>query len=93
MHRERVTFAFPAPRPTDWASTLCLLPIASQWAKAWNMEDISIRRIVYAHDALSKEQTGRTPSSYGGRNRPHNTHPFNEDGCIAVLIEGWASKE
>lgn len=86
MHPTEVTFVFPAPAPTDWASTLCLLPIAEQWAKTWRMSDIAISRLMYTHDRHAKEQTGKYPEC----GKPH---PFNENGCIAVLIEGKAEKE
>ncbi len=80
MHRERVTFAFPAPRPTDWKSTLCLLPIADQWAKAWCISDFTVSCLVDKQDANTKELIGRTPG-----------HRY-ADKTVTVLIEGWAEK-
>jgi hypothetical protein len=81
MQREQVTFAFPAPRPTDWASTMCLLPIAQQWAKVWRIEDFKVGCLADKHDRHAKEMTGRTPAHLSAGN------------TVTVLIEGWAEKE
>jgi hypothetical protein len=78
MQREQVTFCFPAPRPTDWASTLCLIPIANQWAKVWHIEDFRVGCLVDRQDRNAKEHIGRTPA--------------HMDNTVTVLIEGWTEK-